>query len=411
MDEHVLTVTLLTQAIRQTLEGEFALVHVIGEISNYKRHQSGHRYFTLKDEGAQIRCVLWRGRPVPVELSDGMQVKVRGRLSVYPLQGNYQIDCFSVLPAGIGDLYAAFEQLKRELAAAGYFDQQRKRSLPRLPRTIGIATSPTGAALRDMITTLERRNPSVTVVFRPTLVQGIEAAEDVAHAIAELNTYGCDVIIVGRGGGSLEDLWAFNTRTVADAIFHSQVPIVSAVGHETDVTIADFVADVRAATPTAAAELCTPIRREDLLYWLDEWSERTSSALLAHLADIERGAKEFTSPVTVQLLLQRTDHAVFRTDRFIDSITSAIMHTWARYCQQLDHAEHALSLMHPLQPLERGFALVERDGVFLTASDRLRAGDRIRLHRRADLSAALVTETTEQTQLPETDDGKAETNH
>lgn len=394
MNEHVLTVTLLTQAIRQTLEDEFPLVHVVGEVSNFKHHQSGHRYFTLKDEGAQIRCVLWRGRPVPVELRDGMLVRVRGRVTVYPLQGNYQIDCYDVVPAGIGDLYVAFEQLKRELAAAGYFDPARKRPLPRLPRTIGVATSPTGAAIRDILTTLERRNPAVTVVFRPTLVQGADAATDIARAIAELEAYGCDVIIVGRGGGSIEDLWAFNTRTVADAIYRCSVPVVSAVGHETDVTIADFVADVRAATPTAAAELCTPIRRDDILYWLDEWHERSLGALLDALDEAALRAQQFASPATHRMLMQHCDHLAYHAGNLAHFATTALVQHVERFHQRLDRAEHALTLLHPLAPLQRGFAIVERDGTILSPDMPLHTGDRIRIHRRTESASALVTDTT-----------------
>ncbi len=391
MNEHVLTVTSLTQAIRQTLESEFPVVYVVGEVSNYKRHQSGHRYFTLKDEGAQIRCVLWRGRQVEVEFHDGMQVKVRGRLSVYPLQGNYQIDCYSVLPAGIGDLYVAFEQLKRELAAAGYFDQSRKRPLPRIPQVVGVATSPTGAAIRDILSTLERRNPAVTVVFRPTLVQGVDAAPDIARAIADLESAGCDVIIIGRGGGSIEDLWAFNTRTVADAIFNSHVPIISAVGHETDVTIADFVADVRAATPTAAAELCTPLRREDILVWLDQWIEQATESLTLRIDDAHRLVCDFSSPSIIHLLLARCE-SVFST---VQTLVAQGEYALQRTCEQLAHTANglisALPLLHPFHPLQRGFALIERNGMLLSASQRLSAGDTVRIHRMNESAVAVVS--------------------
>lgn len=390
MNEHVLTVSLLTQAISQVLEAEFPLVHVLGEVSNYKRHQSGHRYFTLKDEGAQIRCVLWRGRTVPFELQDGMQVKVRGRLSVYPLQGNYQIDCWSVLPAGIGDLYLAFEQLKKELAAAGYFDPERKRRLPRLPQIIGVATSPSGAAIRDILTTLERRNPAATVVFRPTLVQGAEAAEDIACALAELEAFGCDVIIVGRGGGSIEDLWAFNTRTVADAIFRARVPIVSAVGHETDVTIADFVADVRAATPTAAAELCTPIRREDILVWLDEWTDRVRTAITDRLDSAAVLIGDFLSPTTYRMLTIHHEHLRYQLAMCIERLRAAALRTAETCLQQQEQLQSAITLLHPLGPLDRGFALIERDGRILSANEQLAPGDELRLHRRRDSGVASI---------------------
>ncbi len=390
MNEHVLTVSLLTQAISQVLEAEFPLVYVLGEISNYKHHQSGHRYFTLKDEGAQIRCVLWRGRPVHFELRDGMQVKVRGRLSVYPLQGNYQIDCWSIVPAGVGDLYLAFEQLKQELAAAGYFDPEHKRPIPHLPQVIGVATSPSGAAFRDIVTTVERRNPAAVIVFRPTLVQGPEAADDIAQAIAALESYGCDVIIVGRGGGSIEDLWAFNTRTVADAIFRCRIPIVSAVGHETDVTIADFVADVRAATPTAAAELCTPIRREDILYWLDEWSDRALVALGSRLERAEMLVHDFLSPATVRLLALHHEQMELRLERSIERARAAIERIVDACAQHQQRLEMAMSLLHPLGPLGRGFALIERDGRLLRGTEYLNPEDHIWIHRQLDSVSARV---------------------
>lgn len=411
MNEHVLTVSLLTQAISQVLESEFPLVYVLGEVSNYKRHQSGHRYFTLKDEGAQIRCVLWRGRALPFELQDGMQVKVRGRLSVYPLQGNYQIDCWSVLPAGVGDLYLAFEQLKHELAAAGYFDLERKRPLPRLPQIIGVATSPSGAAVRDILTTLERRNPAVTVVFRPTLVQGTEAAEDIARAIAELESYGCDVIIVGRGGGSIEDLWAFNTRTVADAIFRAHVPVVSAVGHETDVTIADFVADVRAATPTAAAELCTPIRREDILFWLDDWAERTSAAIAGRIEAAESFIGDFLSPATYRMLALHQEHLHFQLTSSVERMRAAALRSVETCLQRQEQLQSAIALLHPLGPLDRGFAIVERDGRILSATEQLVPGDKLRLHRRRDSAMASVTSVFDPVYQLRMHDGEKDSHH
>lgn len=392
MQEYVFTVSLLTQAIQELLEAEFPIVHVVGEISNYKRHQSGHRYFILKDASAQIRCVLWRGRPVPFELTDGMQVRVRGKVTVYPLQGTYQIDCFAIIPAGIGDLYAAFEQLKRELAAAGYFDPSRKRPLPRFPERIGIATSPTGAALHDMLTTLERRNPAITVVFRPTLVQGAEAAADIATAIQELERAGCDVIIVGRGGGSIEDLWAFNTRTVADSIYNARVPVVSAVGHETDVTIADFVADVRAATPTAAAELCSPIRREDLYFYLDQWAETVSSMLSNALDAIDSTLKHFASPATVSLLARHVEHLQYRLDSVTTSYQRAIEHTIEIFSQRIQEHASMLEVLHPLTPLQRGFALIERDGLFIQTTDQTTPGDIVRIHRITEIATATIVE-------------------
>ena len=253
-----ISVSELTGLIKQTLESQFAEVWVEGEISNFKRHTSGHWYFTLKDAGAQVRCASFRNanRYVRFDPHDGLAVRVRGRISLYEPRGEYQILVSSMEPVGVGALQLAFEQLKARLASDHLFDLERKRALPLLPRCVGIVTSPTGAAIRDMLRVLKRRNTSVRVLVAPVRVQGDGAAREIAHAIEMLSESGLvDVIIAGRGGGSLEDLWAFNEEAVARAIFASRVPVISAVGHETDVTIADFVADVRAPTPSVAAEL------------------------------------------------------------------------------------------------------------------------------------------------------------
>ncbi len=262
----VLSVGELTERIKHLLEVEFFALNVQGEISNYKRHSSGHWYFTLKDSESQVRGVFFRqwNRLMRFEPENGLEVRVRGRLSVYQPRGEYQIVVETMEPVGVGALQLAFEQQVRRLAAEGLFAEERKRRLPFLPARIGIVTSPVGAALRDMLQILERRNRSIDVVIAPVRVQGQGAAREIADAIGLLNLQakkrGCriDVIIVGRGGGSSEDLWAFNEEQVARAIFQSEIPIVSAVGHETDLTIADLVADLRAPTPSAAAEIVAP---------------------------------------------------------------------------------------------------------------------------------------------------------
>lgn len=264
-EDEVLTVGELTGRIKHHLESEFFALTVQGEISNYKNHHSGHWYFTLKDADAQIRGVFFRqwNRLMRFEPENGLEVRVRGRLSVYEPRGEYQIVVETMEPVGVGALQLAFEQQVKKLAAEGLFDEARKRPLPMLPRRIGIVTSPVGAALRDMLQILERRNRGVHVLVTPVKVQGTGSAREIADAIRLLNLHSeksgqtIDVIIVGRGGGSIEDLWAFNEEQVARAIFDSGIPVVSAVGHETDFTIADLVADLRAPTPSAAAELVT----------------------------------------------------------------------------------------------------------------------------------------------------------
>jgi exodeoxyribonuclease VII large subunit len=276
-ERRILTVSELTERIKDILEVEFFALHVQGEISNYKRHQSGHWYFTLKDSASQLRAVYFRqwNRLLRFEPENGLEVRIRGRLSVYEPRGEYQIVVETMEPVGVGALQLAFEQQVKRLAAEGLFDEARKRKLPLLPRRVGIVTSPVGAALRDMLQILERRNRGIDVIIAPVRVQGTSSGREIAEAIRLLNTHAkkqgneIDVLIVGRGGGSMEDLWAFNEEHVARAIFESDIPIVSAVGHETDFTIADFVADLRAPTPSAAAEMVAP-ESGDLKTRIDE---------------------------------------------------------------------------------------------------------------------------------------------
>ena len=261
----VLTVGELTRAIRGTLETKFGAVWVRGEISNYKLHPSGHRYFTLKDQRAAISCVIFRNTlpPDAQPIADGAQVQVYGNVSVFEARGQYQLSVQILQTRGAGLLQAKFEALKRKLDAEGLFDPARKRPLPKFPKRIGIVTSPSGAAIRDMLNVLRRRAPNVQILISPVRVQGIGAAAEIATAINELSAPNeswatLDLIVIARGGGSIEDLWEFNEEIVARAIFHSSIPVVSAIGHEIDFTIADFVADLRAPTPSAAAELIVP---------------------------------------------------------------------------------------------------------------------------------------------------------
>jgi exodeoxyribonuclease VII large subunit len=257
-EPRAMSVSELTARIKILVEGQFMDVMVEGEVSNFRRHTSGHWYFTLKDEGAMLRCASFRmqNRLIRFTPEDGLSVRAHGRLSLYEARGEYQLLVEFLEPVGIGALQLAFEQLKNRLAAEGLFDIERKRALPALPRYVGVVTSPTGAAVRDILRIIKRRNEAINILIAPARVQGDGAAEEIADAIRLLNSREeIEVIIVGRGGGSIEDLWCFNEESVARAIFTSHVPVVSAVGHETDFTIADFVADLRASTPSAAAEI------------------------------------------------------------------------------------------------------------------------------------------------------------
>src|SRR5436305_9609144 len=291
----VFAVSELTRNIRGTLETKFAAVWVQGEISNYKLHPSGHQYFTLKDQRAQISCVIWRDTMLPPRqpLGDGAQVQVFGTVTVFEARGQYQLNAQIIQPRGVGILQAKFEALKRKLEAEGLFVAERKRPLPKFPRRIGIVTSRSGAAVRDMLNVLRRRAPWLQIVINPVRVEGIGAAQEIAVAIRELAAPNelfapVDLIVVTRGGGSIEDLWEFNEEIVARAIFHSAVPIVSAVGHEIDFTICDFVADLRAPTPSAAAELIVP-DAADLERQIDRCARGLARQLLNRVRDAQQG--------------------------------------------------------------------------------------------------------------------------
>jgi len=330
-ERHVYSVSELTSGIRAAIEDRFGQIWLEGEISNCKVwNTTGHMYFTLKDEGAQIKAVMFRTqvRYLRFKPEDGLHVVARGRLGVYEPKGEYQIVCEHMEPHGLGALQLAFEQLKKKLAAQGLFDPARKRPLPALPRRIGIVTSLDGAALRDILKVLRRRAPNASVLIRPARVQGEDAAPDIATGIRMIaRVPGVDVIIVGRGGGSIEDLWAFNEERVAKAIAASPVPVVSAVGHETDVTIADFVADLRAPTPSAAAEMVVAAKQE-FCNRIDRLGARLRAAARAdlekrrnrvHTLSSRRGLASFTTR-----LAMRGRHVAEVTHQFRAAIRGAI---------------------------------------------------------------------------------------
>jgi exodeoxyribonuclease VII large subunit len=405
MNDDVLSVSELTGVIRHLLTEGIGDVSVSGEISNYKQHSSGHRYFSLKDDDAQIAGVMWKSRTLRFIPEDGMRVVVHGRLSVYPPQGRYQIDVTAMTPAGLGDLHLAFEALKRKLDAKGYFALARKRDLPTLPHVIGVITSKTGAAIQDILSTIRLRFPIATVIVRPAMVQGDGAAEDVAQAIKEMQGSKAEVLIVGRGGGSIEDLWAFNTEVVADAIYHSAIPVISAVGHETDFTIADFVADVRAATPTAAAMLATPTPVAELLRVVDEYAMRMRETMIDTITELSDMTEEFLQGSRARRLTERIHLSMQRADDLeLRSLTS-IRHAIDLMRHRVDHAVVLCTTLHPLAPLRRGFAMIERNGTVLNAASPLSINDTITLRRAHDVSTATITSTTQQ-DIKEIIDGK-----
>ena len=378
-----LTVSDLTQQIKILLETGLAPVWLTGEISNFKRHSSGHFYFSLKDENAQIPCVMWAGRNRSLRFSpeDGMQVLAHGQVTVYEKRGYYQFDVAQIQPAGVGALQAAFEQLKRRLQAEGLFDEARKKPLPEFAQSVGIVTSPTGAALRDLVSVLRRRWPAMKIILRPVLVQGAGAAEAIAQAIGEFNEYKeVEVLIVGRGGGSLEDLWAFNEEIVARAIYASKIPVVSAVGHEVDFSISDFVADVRAATPSAAAELVAPevaeVKRQ--LQSLAIQSIRQLQRLLQTQHDrLRRVATSYGLRQPLDQVRQRSQ----QLDDLQRRLQLALQNRLAIWKQQLKAKEQRLRALSHEHILQRGFAIVYRepDKKLVHEAKELQANDSIHI--------------------------------
>jgi len=357
-----LTVTDLTRYIREMFELDYRLqdVWVQGEISNLSRPASGHVYFSLKDSGAALKCVMWRGSVTAgvKRLRDGDAVTVHGKLGVYEVQGVYQLYADAIQPAGVGDLYQQFEQLKAQLQAEGLFEPNRKRTLPEKVNVIGIVTSPTGAALQDMLNIIGRRWPLLRVVLSPTPVQGDDAPPKIIAALERLyQRDDLDAIIIARGGGSIEDLWCFNDESVARTIARSPVPIISGVGHEVDFTIADFVADVRAPTPSAAAELITPDQAE-VRAWIDGaaqaltslMSDRLRTARLS-LAANARALQHLSPRVKLQNARQRLDEAAGRME-------AALRRGLALRRERVGGLAAQLGALNPLNVLARGYAVV-----------------------------------------------------
>jgi exodeoxyribonuclease VII large subunit len=376
-EKTVLTVSDITRQIKQSLETSFPRIWIQGEISNFKQHTSGHLYFTLKDEGAQISGVMWRSRVANLTVipEDGMKVIARGSITVYPPRGNYQIDCDQIQPIGIGELQLAFERLKKRLAAEGLFDGEHKKPIPEYPGLIGIVTSETGAALQDIRSVLQRRLPSVEVILVPVRVQGVGAAEEIAAAISDLNRFGnVDVMIVGRGGGSLEDLWAFNEEIVARAIYDSRIPVISAVGHEIDFSIADFVADLRAPTPSAAAELVVKDRSElievlrNMWYTINRNIEDKVSSLRDSIAGLTT-SYAFNRPMD---LLRESSQRVDDLERDLQVSLSHILRLAGRNRKALGQRLEALS---PKAVLTRGYTIVRKEGEIVVSSNDLNKGD------------------------------------
>lgn len=425
-EKTILTVSRLTALLRGVLEENFEQLWVQGEVSNLSYPSSGHCYFTLKDAGAQLRCVMFKNaaKNLKFRLTDGMALIARGRISVYDQRGEYQLICEHVEPAGIGALQTAFVQLKEKLALEGLFAESHKIRLPCFPRKIGVITSPTGAAIHDILNVLKRRFASLEVLLYPVRVQGEGSAQEIALAIYEMNRLAeVDIVIVGRGGGSLEDLWAFNEEVVARAVYRSKIPIISAVGHETDWTICDFVADLRAPTPSAAAELVIA-SSDELLSQIEGFSHRlrrsVENLLAAHGGCLEGLRRALHDPRTMLgHLAQRMDDLTGRLEMGLSVAVSRRSDRFERLQQALQHndptgmvdtlrqritllsvrAEHSLEkqlevirqgfgdnaarleVLSPLKTLARGYAIATRgsDGTVVTDAGSLATGEQLLL--------------------------------
>lgn len=397
MVQQVLSVTQINEYIRGTMDRDPLLttVAIRGEISNYKVYPSGHHYFTLKDEGGALKCVLFKGNAVRLRFrpDNGVKVIAMGRITVYPRDGAYQLYCTSLAMDGIGDLYAAFEQLKAKLSAQGLFDPAHKKPLPRYPGVIGIVTSSAGAAVHDMLRILRKRYPLAEVRLFPVRVQGAEAPGEIAAAIGYANAYAlADLLIVGRGGGSIEDLWAFNDEAVAYAIYRSEIPVISAVGHEPDVTISDYVADLRAATPSNAAELAVP-DQDALRQNLDALSGAMLVAVNRQLKSAWQHLRTLSASSALQspvgYLTQKRNNLEYLKNRLLAAQNVGI----SKKKQRFISLTSKLDAMSPLKVLLRGYAMVtEESGTVIRSVHQVQSGNPVRVSLSDGTFTAVVTE-------------------
>lgn len=382
-NDDILSVSGLNNYIKNLFENNRTLtsVSVRGEISNFVHHRSGHLYFSLKDAEGQVRAVMFRSRAISLKFQpeSGMKVIVHGSVAVYPRDGSYQIYVSSMQPDGIGALYLAYEQLKSRLAEEGLFDDIYKKPLPIIPRRIGVITSPTGAAVRDIINVTGRRFPHADVFIYPALVQGDGAEASLIKALDYLDsTKLCDVIIIGRGGGSIEDLWAFNSEKLARRIFDAQTPIISAVGHETDFTICDFVADFRAPTPSAAAEIAVPDKRE-LIMRLDDYDDRLTSSLIR---SVERARERLNrlAESTVESKLYALIDLKHEKIKYLEEKANFLVNNSIKTARErLVKNGARADALSPLSTLLRGYSIAETNGVIINRVSSLNVGDAFNL--------------------------------
>lgn len=379
------TVSQINGYLKKMIDSNVLLnnIWIKGEISNFKQHYSGHIYVTLKDEGGVLKAVMFRSAAGGLDFTpaDGMKVMARGRISVYEASGSYQLYIEEMKRDGMGDLYIAYEKLKKKLMEEGLFEQGYKKPIPRYPSKVGVVTATTGAAVRDIINVITRRFPLTQIVIYPSLVQGAGAAPDIIHAIKYFNETKCaDVLIVGRGGGSIEDLWAFNEEEVARAIFNSEIPIISAVGHETDFTIADFVADMRAPTPSAAAELAVPSATE-LISSISIIKSRIINAEIKKNENLRLRLKTLAPPNPIDKIRQNS----LKTDSYMKTIEQKMSFTILDSKKSLGELAAKLDTLSPLSVMARGYAVALKDsGAVIKSKEDVAPGDEFDLRLKDD---------------------------
>ena len=401
MERQIISVGQVNEYIKRLMDTDALLnsLCIRGEISNYKIYPSGHHYFTLKDEAGALRCVMFRSSASHLRFrpENGMKVLALGRITVFPRDGAYQLYCTDLTPDGVGELYVAFEQLKAKLSAEGLFDAQYKKKLPPFPHTIAIITSGAGAAIMDMLRILGKRYPLSKVVILPVRVQGAEAPAEIAGAIRYANKYRvADVIITGRGGGSMEDLWAFNDERVARAIFASDIPVVSAVGHEPDVTISDFVADVRAATPSNAAELVAP-DQSDLRQYLLAAQNRLAQAMQKQLKLERKTLESLKNRKVLQSPINYVNEKRMLLDHSAQKLTAAAQRNFTGQKQRFVRLTAKLDALSPLKVLSRGYSLVmDTGGHVVQRAGQVRIGDTVDIKLHQGSLTASVTKTQEE---------------
>lgn len=418
MDVQYITIGALNNYLKKLFDNDNNLkdVYLKGEISNFKAHTRGHFYFTLKDETSRINAVMFSYKASMLSFlpADGMKVLVRGKVSIYEATGSYQIYVEEMSQDGLGNLYIEFEKLKKKLAAEGLFSQEHKKKIPKVPKKIGIVTASTGAAIRDILTTIKRRFPICETILFPSLVQGADAAKDIVKKIEIANTFDIDTLIVGRGGGSIEDLWPFNEEIVARAIYNSKVPIISAVGHEIDFTIADFVADLRAPTPTAAAELAVP-NIENIKTYLENVVNRSTISINGY---IETDKQKLSSLINSYVLKKPTamyeikeQNLDFLIDRLnkemkiiLDNTKIRLFKVTSSYIltnpdilykfktQNLKHLINKLEVLNPMNTLARGYAIVKSNNKVVSSIKEIKKDDIININIKNGIIDALVME-------------------